>query len=293
MSSFAQFPVWKFIAVGDTRGSSSTDPINVTILSELAQEIVQQQAEFVIVPGDLVYAGSQPLFQNWKDIMAPVYQAGIQVFPVLGNHDASDILSYLNLFKNDIPTNGPPGETYRTFAFYNKNVLIVGMDNYVSPHRINQTWLNQVFAQNTLPHIFVFAHEPAFKANHTDCMDDYPTNRDAFWNSLINSGCKIYFCGHDHFYDRLKAGGIYQMIVGMGGAPFHTSYSYNGSNSSWNPVNQYHAAVYGYTLVTINNLTVTVEFYKRQSAGNYISNDVWSYAIIPTLSPPNNFRIIQ
>lgn len=284
---------WKFVAMGDTRGASSIDPINVPILTEIANEIVRQNAEFVIVVGDLVYSGAYTPFYNWKDIMSPVYQAGIPVMPVLGNHDTSDINSYLQLFKNDVPTNGPAGEKYRTFAFYHKNVLMIGMDNYVTSARVNQTWLNTVLSQNTLPHIFVYAHQPAFKVNHADCMDDYPANRDTFWNSLISSGCKIYFCGHDHMYDRLKAGGIYQMIVGNGGAPLHTgNYAYDGNNSSWAPVRQYHSAVYGYSLITINNLTVTIQSYERQSAGVYMVKDNWSYSI-PSNKPtsPRQTRI--
>lgn len=30
---------------------------------------------------------------------------------------------------------------------------------------------------------FVFGHEPAFKAFHTDCLDDYVIERDTFWNN--------------------------------------------------------------------------------------------------------------
>lgn len=284
--SVAQSLAWRFVAMGDTRGTSNLDPINTTVLPEIAVEIVRQHAEFVIVVGDLAYVGSQPFFSNWKNIMAPVYNAGIPVLPVLGNHDANDLTSYLNLFSADIPTNGPAGEKYRTFAFRNKNVLMIGMDNYVTPARVNQSWLNNVLAQNTLPHVFVYAHQPAFKVNHADCMDDYPSNRDVFWQSLIDNNCKIYFSGHDHMYDRLRAGGIYQMIVGMGGAPLHTgTYPYNGSNSNWNPVKQYHEAQFGYSLITIDDLTVTIEFWRRQSSAVgavYSPTDIWSYTIPAT-----------
>ena len=289
----AQSLAFKFVAMGDTRGTSTSDPINLTVLPEIANEIVRQQAAFTIVVGDLAYVGSQPFFMNWKDIMSPVYDAHIPVYPVLGNHDANDLTSYLYLFGPDIPMNGPAGEIQRTYFVQYYNTLIVGMDNYVTPARVNQAWLNAVFATNTLPHVFVFAHQPAFKMNHTDCMDDYPANRDAFWQSLINEGSKIYFCGHDHFYDRLQAGGIYQMCVGMGGAPLHTTYSYNGSNSSWNPVNKSHAAAFGYVLVTVDMLDVTVEFWRRQSAGVYTATDVWSYTLAaPKPSPPSKLKVL-
>lgn len=288
----AQSLAFKFVAFGDTRGTSTSDPINLTVLPEIANEIVRQQASFTIVVGDLAYVGSQPFFMNWKDIMSPVYDAHIPVYPVLGNHDANDVTSYLYLFGPDLPMNGPTNEKQRTFFVQYYNTLIVGMDNYVTSARVNQTWLNAVFATNTLPHVFVFAHQPAFKVNHADCMDDYPSNRDVFWQSLINEGAKIYFCGHDHMYDRLQAGGIYQMIVGMGGAPLHTgTYPYNGNNSSWNPVNKSHAAAFGYVLVTVDMMDVTVEFWRRQSANVYTATDRWNYTITNVvIQPPSNLR---
>ena len=81
---------WRFIATGDSRGSDNG--VNATILGELATEIVNQSVELVIFPGDLVTGGvdqatleSQLL--NWRGIMQPVYDAGIGVYPVRGNHD--------------------------------------------------------------------------------------------------------------------------------------------------------------------------------------------------------------
>jgi len=127
---WAQTP-WKFIAVGDTRGTSSTDQINTMIVSELANEIVHQGAKFVIVPGDLVYSGSEAAFRSWKNLMANVDSAGIKILPVLGNHDASDIQGWINVFGNDIPDNGPLLERDRTYYYTYDNVLVIGLDNYV------------------------------------------------------------------------------------------------------------------------------------------------------------------
>src|SRR5512140_3271736 len=97
-STHAQTTKWRFIAVGDTRGSISTEPVNPTILPELADQIVSQQPAFVIVPGDLGYSGALANFHTWKNTMAKVYQAGIGVYPILGNQDANDPASFVQGF---------------------------------------------------------------------------------------------------------------------------------------------------------------------------------------------------
>jgi hypothetical protein len=47
----AQTP-WRFVVVGDTRSASSGEVINAPIVAELANEIVRQDARFVLVPGE-------------------------------------------------------------------------------------------------------------------------------------------------------------------------------------------------------------------------------------------------
>ncbi|HEY5911157.1 MAG TPA: metallophosphoesterase [Verrucomicrobiae bacterium] len=284
----AQTTKWRFIAFGDTRGSGSTDPINTTILTELAAQVVSQQPEFVIVPGDLAYAGSLANFQAWTNLMATVYQAGIGVYPVLGNHDANDPASFVQVFGSFLPDNGPAGEVNRTYAFTCGNVLILGLDTYVNVGRVNQQWIDNALAANTFPHVFAFGHMPAFKANHADCLDDYPSQRDAFWSSLKQAGARVYFCGHDHFYDHMRvddgdgdsANDVHQLIVGGGGAPLYTTFAYDGVNSIWSPVGVFHENQYGYTVVEVDGLTVTLTAYHRIGANAYApAGDSWTYTI--------------
>ncbi len=294
-TTFGQTTKWRFIAVGDTRGSVSTEPVNSTVLGELADQIVSQQAEFVMVPGDLVYSGSLANFQIWTNAMSRVYQAGIGVYPVLGNHDANAASSFVEVFGQYLPDNGPAGEVNRTYAFSCGNVLILALDTYVNPGRVNQPWVNGVLAANTFPHVFAFGHMPAFKANHTDCLDDYPAERDAFWMSLKNAGARVYFCGHDHFYDHMRVddgdgnvdNDVHQLIVGGGGAPLYTTYAYDGVNSFWTPTGVFHENQYGYTLVEVDGLTITLTAYHRTGANAYTpSGDVWTYSVAGATPPP-------
>jgi hypothetical protein len=294
-AAHAQSQKWKFLVYGDTRGASASIPINTNILAELAQATTNTTPKpaFVLVPGDLVYSGNLADFRGWTNIMAPVYQAGIEVFPVLGNHDIADVPGWTTVFGPNIPDNGPAGEINRTYYVIRSNVLVANMDNYVVDGRCNTTWLTDVLRTNDYLHAFVMGHEPAFKANHTDCLDDYPAARDVFWNILSNAACRVYFCGHDHFYDHLRANDqdgdpsndIHQMIVGSGGAPFHTTFAYDGVNSIWTPTPVHHAMTNGYVAVEIDGPVATLTWYRRTTPNNYVAtSDVFSYSLAPVIA---------
>jgi len=277
---------WTFMVYGDSRGSSSNNPVNTAILTELAQVTTNLHPAFVLVPGDLVNKGSLWAFQQWTNIMSPVYQAGIGVYPVLGNHDRADVTSYKNIFGPSLPDNGPAAEIDRTYALFYSNAVVLALDQYVASHRVNQAWINSVLATNACPHIFALGHEPAFKVNHTGCLDDYPANRNAFWNSLSNAGSRIYFCGHDHFYDHMRLddgdgspdNDVHQMIVGTAGAPLYASGPYDGDNGLWMPQRILFEQQHGFVLVEVRGWSVTNTWYHRTGANTYSAGgDVFGY----------------
>jgi hypothetical protein len=263
---------WRFAVVGDTRGASSTSPVNTAALSAIAQSMAGDGIDLVVVPGDLVYGSSTDLGSQlsiWRTTMAPLYNASIGVYPVRGNHETSGgVTAWRNAFP-DLPQNGPtsPGnEQGLTYSVTHNNALFIGMDEYVTSHRVNQSWLDGVLAQQDRPpHVFVFGHEPAFSANHTDTLATYPTNRDLFWDSLGRAGVPMYFCGHDHFYARgavadSSGNWVQQMIVGAGGAPFHVFSGYADARVQPRYSDDDH---YGYLVVEIDDHAVSVQ-YKAQ-----------------------------
>lgn len=286
-------PPWKFIVTGDSRGSDNG--VNKTILSEIADEIVNNKVDFVLISGDLVngYVDQSPLqsqLNNWRNTMEPVYNAGIGVYVVRGNHDVGKppgTAAWNNIFKNkfSLPKNGPASERNLTYSVKHKNAFIVGLDQYINLRRVNQTWLDAQLEANTKPHVFLFGHEPAFKALHKDCLDDYPSDRDKFWASIEKSGGRTYFCGHDHFYNHACIDGdgdpnndIHQFIAGTAGAPLYDWPGiYDGNNSNYTIENIYQSKQYGYCLVEIDGLDVTLTWMERAAAGKYIVKEVWTY----------------
>lgn len=288
---------WRLVVVGDSRGSYNG--VNTPILTELAAAIVAEQPDLLLFPGDLVEGSSNistfsSQLNNWVNIMQPVYNAGIEVLAVRGNHENQGSVTVWNTIFTGayaMPANGPVGEVNCTYSLQHREAFIAGLDVYFShPHRVNQSWLDAQLAANHRPHIFVFAHEPAFKADHTDCLDDYPTNRDVFWESIVSAHGRTYFCGHDHFYDHARiddgdgnpGNDVHQVIVGTGGAPLYVFNGiYNGVNDGYTPRQQYDESNYGYVVININGLQVTLQWKHRAAAGVYSTMETWSYLAHP------------
>ena len=306
-SSPQQGETVRFVVTGDSRGVDSDPGVNTTILAEIAQATVDEGVDFILFTGDLVYGNAstqsdlEAQLTTWRNTMQPVYDEDIGVYPIRGNHEINSNAAWTkvawdNVFSGDyaLPGNGPSGEENITFSFAHSNIFVVGFDQYTpSYHRFNQAWLDAQFASNTQPHVFVFGHAPAFKVRHWDCLDDYPSERDIFWNSIEAEGGRTYFAGHDHFYDhaRLDDGDgdpdddLHQFIAGTAGAGLASDGAYNGTNSSWTPQRILHEQEYGYVLVEIDGLNATLTWKHRAAPGVYqTAGDVFTYTVI--LEPP-------
>jgi hypothetical protein len=251
-SAVADTEPWRFAVLCDTRGDNVSTLrktcINDAVVEAIAADIVGMGCEAVLVPGDLVngwfdnggtdYAEQ---FRNWRMAMRPVYDVGIAVYPVRGNHencsetipsypppDPKLLEAYLATFQWDVPRNGPVREESLTYFVKHKNALFVGLDQYITLHRVNQPWLERVLNAHAgteagSPYVFVYGHEPAYRVCHADCLATYEPERDAFWSLLKDRGVLAYFCGHDHLTYAQSPSAItppYQIVVGGGGAPF-------------------------------------------------------------------------
>lgn len=291
----ARAQVSRFIVTGDSRGDD--DGFNATVLGDIASATVDEGVNFILFPGDLVTGSSDAAvleFQltTWRNTMAPVYNAGIGVYPVRGNHDTGSKTAWDNVFTgaDALPSNGPSGEENITFSFTHNNIFVAGLDQYGShTHQVNQTWLDAQFATSTAPHVFAFGHEPAFAVRHDDCLGTYPADRNIFWDSLAAEGARAYFAGHDHFYDhaRLDDGNgnpdddLHQYIVGTAGAPLRDDSAYSGDNGIWTPARVFQEKEYGYVLVEVAGLDVTLTWkHWNDGPGAFEATaDVFAYTV--------------
>lgn len=294
---------WRFGVIGDTR-SATDDGIgtNVGIFDRIVSGLLTEDVDFITFTGDLVYKEDAHYYNVWLTCLNPVINLGIPLYPVRGNHD-TDLggTAYLATFP-DLPQNGPAGEEGLTYSFGSRTCFFVGVDEYVNAAQVNQTWLDAQFAANRKPHVFVMGHQPAFKVYHADCLDDQAAKRNTFWNSIKSAGGRTYFCGHDHLYDHARIddgdgdadNDVHQLIVGTGGASLHTgTYSYNGNNSPFTPVNVLRDQNrYGYGVVEVKGLTVKFTYKAMTGAGTFVPVDVFSYTV-PLLNGGAKIRSIE
>ncbi len=294
-AALGQTQKWKFIVFGDCRGLGTTNLVNTNIVMELARACTNEQPAFVLVSGDLIYQGDLGGYQTWSNAMRSVYQAGIPVYPVRGNHDLDgDASAYPQFFAASLPQNGPTGEKGLTYAIYHSNAVVLALDAYVKRHQVNTNWVKAVLATNTCLHVFAMSHDPAFKVTQLACLDDYPAARDTFWNLLSNAACRVYLTAHDHYYDHLRAddqdgdpsNDVHQFIIGTGGGPFSPDGAYDGTNDLWTPVPVYHEKQYGYGAVEIDGPTATLTWHHRVAPDSYpATSEVFTYSLAPVIAP--------
>ena len=299
----ASADAWTFIVAGDSRGSDNG--VNTTILAEIAAEVVSQDPEFIIFPGDLVNgyiseAALESQLLTWRSTMQPVYMAGIGVYPVRGNHELggdgySTPTAWNNVFAGaySLPQDGPAGEQNLTWSVTHGTgygrAIVLGLDQYYPDidHTVPQAWVDSRLAATDALHVFAMGHEPAFSSDHNDCMDDAPTARNTFLDSLIDAGARSYFAGHDHFYNHLRAddgdanldNDLHQLIVGTAGAPLRSEGDYGGDTGPWTPTKDIDddgsddpgafETQYGYMVVEIDDLDVTMTWWHRTGVGVY------------------------
>jgi len=310
--------VWKFAVVGDSRGdgaATSTAWVNTNVLQAVARGITNDRADFVLLAGDMIFGSNAPACTNliaqyaiWSNAFSPVYTAKIPVYPIRGNHETygdSNGNIYTSFFGAAVPANGPAGEVGLTYSFTHSNAFFVGLDQYQNPHRVNQSWLDsqlaahsERLASNRFPHVFVFGHEPAVQVSHSDCLAYENTSRDLFLKSITEAGSRMYFCGHDHFYNRgrlIPKNGIniMQVVLGTCGAPYRTwdgiyGRDYGEGNMASNCY--YSAYTNGYVLVTVSNFNVRLEWKGSTNLTTWTPYDSYCYQMTnPALRNVNDY----
>ena len=273
--------------------------LNSVINKEIANAVLKEKAQALFWTGDLVNltdknpATFEQELLAWRDIMQPLYDQGVAVLPVRGNHEvmcpeAARVWNKVFSGRYALPDNGPIGEKNLSFFYARDSLLAIGIDEYESgTETVDQAWLDQVLQRERKPFIVLYGHEPMFMdGHHKDTMDVHPAMRDAVWESLIRAGARAYFCGHDHFYDHMivtRGKGdpgpeMHQFTAGTAGAPFYKGKTYSGNNSYWKLTPVKHIEnTYGYILLEIEGNKTTITFKGQTAPGRYEPMDSFSY----------------
>jgi len=295
----ASAETWKFLVYGDSRGPRATGGVHAEILADLAAATVREQPDLVLFTGDLTVMGSPARFTAWKRVMQPVYDAGIPVLPVAGNHELPGLGAFKSMFLAPLAAHPPNGiedlvmdatdSDGRSYAFRHRGALFLALDDYaddnVQNHAVNQAFVDAQLADRdaeTTPLVFAFGHEPAFRAGRDEGLEQYPAERNAFWRSLEDAGCRAYFCGHMHLYAHARIepsvwrlgplpSAVEQVISGAAGAPLY-NLEYKDDTGSWTVVDLGHDTTHwGYVRVLVDDATQTVTqtWVRRVAAGSF------------------------
>jgi len=233
---------FRFVSLADSRGTSSDTPVNVEVLGRIAQLVTAEKPALVVFGGDTISGGEKlnektirNQYRTWKETMRPVYEAGIPVYVIPGNHEMKGGRRHQELFREAFasnPDNGPARGQKTAFSLDYDIARFICLDtvNPDTPHRLlpEQTaWLDGQLASSRQTHIFVFGHDPAYPVgpHQGASLDKYPAERDSFWTRLVKYRVPAYLCGHEHLYNRSRPEGVYQVINGTCGAPFRKRYA--------------------------------------------------------------------
>lgn len=296
---------FRFIVTGDDRWDTKApragqdeNGVNVAAMKRLAMAIIDEKPAILLFTGDCVGGAKTDeaetsQFQTFLTSMRPIYDSGVKVLMIRGNHemhcpDADAVWRKIFTGPYANPTNGPKGEEDLTYSFLYGNTLFLGFDEFISDEpKVNQEWLEKVLAGNHATHIFAFAHKMAFKAgHHVDGLNQVPQARDRFLTRFANAGGRMIFFGHDHFYDHEVAQmkgwpeskSIHQVVAGTAGAPFVHGTSTEASDGDWALTHLGHVEdKLGYCVVDVDGSKVTVTFKGETSPGVFEPVDSFSY----------------
>jgi hypothetical protein len=292
--------MFKFAVTGDSRAAggaaAQSNGVSTVALDAIAKDVVAQGVDFVLFTGDMVSgetdnpAELSSMLDTWKATMRPVYNAGIPLYVVRGDHEyntpANGVRNPLDpshepfLAHFSMPTNGPADESGMTYSLTWKNAKIIVFDQYIgrtnayndtlytsgSNHgQVMSSWVLNQIDNSTSGVIFVMSHEQIFSTkSHPDSMANDPDSRDALIHALgTHNG--TYFSGHDHMYVRgimTNASGdkVPAFTVGTAGAGNYDYATYDVVRAGYTGSDTYSVQkvfsdkanpIFGYLLITV------------------------------------------
>jgi hypothetical protein len=209
---------WKFASIADSRGSDNG--VNTEELQKIVNRINAEGVDLVIFQGDAVGGSDSDStlssqMDTWLSVMkklkCPWYYTP-------GNHEIHTATAQKRVLRAKVnqPLNGPSTDKEMVYSFDHKDAhfVVLNSDHYGRLHHVQLSWMASDLTKNTQPHVFVMAHDPAYPAgpHKGSSLDAYRKERDDFWRKMSAAHVGMYFCGHEHLYQRSRHGSIYQVI---------------------------------------------------------------------------------
>jgi len=222
---------------------------------QVADLLARSPAEFVLLPGDIVYGRGEEERYNAR-FFAP-YRASLPrmtFWPALGNHDIGTRNGGPALSVFSVPANGPRGvQPERNYSFDYGNVHVAAFDSNAPTEVLRETigpWLQRDLEQSRRTWKIVFMHHPPFSSGQ---HGETPKIRDVMVPFIARARADLVFSGHDHAYERTKPrDGVTYIVSGNGGARLYPRRSHHDYTAVF--YNQRH----GLTLVTVDGHSLSL-----------------------------------
>lgn len=163
----------------------------------------QSDLDFYVLPGDM------DVVQTNKEAYTDVELPGLPTYWVRGNHEDAADVAYIESLYPSLPNTLSKFDN-KTYSFSYANVHFIVLDEYTDhpDGRIEENsalfnWTrSELESTSKKLQIFVVGHESAYpKYRHVgDSLDQFPEDRDAFWELLNDNSVEAFFCGHTHYY---------------------------------------------------------------------------------------------
>ena len=249
---------FRFAVVGDTQTDGWETSINSTVFPAIVEGANQQNAEFLLVAGDLV-GGSGSLAATrtqWEDFLAVAEDFDGTLLAIPGNHDVYGGEGTFDAFREDfgMPTDSPEGEEGVSWVFDHGETRFVGVtsDQEDGGYRVSNAallWLDGVLAESSeFEHVYVMTHHPVTFSGDNSLGGTYGD----FWQLLVANGVEALFAGHWH---RIQAS-----QPGNGGSTWETILGTGGGWTGFSPIRDYQQ-MNGFVLVEVDGAWAQATFY--------------------------------
>ncbi|HJN73612.1 MAG TPA: LamG-like jellyroll fold domain-containing protein [Myxococcota bacterium] len=257
-TALADEDAFRFAVVGDTQTDGYETSINSTVFPAIIEAANQQNAEYLLVAGDLV-GGSGTVggtVTQWEDFSAATADFDGTLLVTVGNHDVYGAGGTFAAFRDHfgMPTDSPEGEEGVSYVFDHGDTRFVAVssDQEDGGYRISSAalaWLDEVLADSgDFEHVYVMTHHPVTFSTDNSLGGTYGD----FWQLLVANGVEALFTGHWH---RIQAS-----QPGNGGPTWETILGTGGGWTGFSPIRDYQQQ-HGFVLVEVDGAWAQATFY--------------------------------
>lgn len=262
------FDVYGDIRFMETSNTRDSDPVRRKMIVE---KIAADNPKFLMITGDLVANGGNP--QHWSVFdseTAPLRNAGVKIYPALGNHDLrGDLPQALDNFFQRFPYL----QRSRYYSLRADNVMVLTLDSALDqPGGEELQWLQRQIESlpDGIQFVVIQLHHPPltrssdkmFGGGHSPRRQEQDMAAFLESQQAKSKARFIVVAGHVHNYERYEQNGVMYIVSGGGGA---TPYMIKRQPDD---VYQDHGPTYHYCHFEVAPGRITMHMWKLELNGN-------------------------